>query len=231
MCLMLDQFLWGHSSRVCDISCLFFSDKRSAKRSRIWTKTETVRCHVWRSELSLKMRNASTRMNKLRRLSTKRTKIMMEIYHMRSLRWHVHKSTLSENTVLLLVFGHKLYNEQRYLMKFAHLRKPRVLSPLLSLRTARNEVDLVPLACEDVTSHVEDIPVSLSSHYRPASKTPLKWRFAGGLIVVRFHVLTGSLQRHDYDWQLTQDGYFWYRNTTMDPFSLSLSPQIFKFRN
>ena len=21
MCLMLDQFLWGHSSRVCDISC------------------------------------------------------------------------------------------------------------------------------------------------------------------------------------------------------------------
>ena len=23
MCLMLDQFFWGHSSRVCDISCLF----------------------------------------------------------------------------------------------------------------------------------------------------------------------------------------------------------------
>ena len=23
MCLMLDQFLWGHSSRVCDISCFF----------------------------------------------------------------------------------------------------------------------------------------------------------------------------------------------------------------
>ena len=22
MCLMLDQFLWGHSSRVCDIFCL-----------------------------------------------------------------------------------------------------------------------------------------------------------------------------------------------------------------
>ena len=21
MCLVLDQFLWGHSSRVCDISC------------------------------------------------------------------------------------------------------------------------------------------------------------------------------------------------------------------
>ena len=24
MCLILDQFLWGHSSRVCDISCLFW---------------------------------------------------------------------------------------------------------------------------------------------------------------------------------------------------------------
>ena len=24
MCLMLDQFLWGHSSRVCDISCFVF---------------------------------------------------------------------------------------------------------------------------------------------------------------------------------------------------------------
>ena len=24
MCHMLDQFLWGHSSRVCDISCFFF---------------------------------------------------------------------------------------------------------------------------------------------------------------------------------------------------------------
>ena len=23
MCLVLDQFLWGHSSRVCDISCSF----------------------------------------------------------------------------------------------------------------------------------------------------------------------------------------------------------------
>ena len=23
MCLILDQFLWGHSSRVCDISCFF----------------------------------------------------------------------------------------------------------------------------------------------------------------------------------------------------------------
>ena len=23
MCLMLDQFLWGHSSRFCDISCFF----------------------------------------------------------------------------------------------------------------------------------------------------------------------------------------------------------------
>ena len=25
MCLMLDQFLWGHSSRVCDISCFYIS--------------------------------------------------------------------------------------------------------------------------------------------------------------------------------------------------------------
>ena len=33
---------------------------------------------------------------------------------------------------------------------FNHLRKPRVLSPLRSLRTCvRNEVDLVPLACKD----------------------------------------------------------------------------------
>ena len=32
-----------------------------------------------------------------------------------------------------------------------HLRKPRLLSQLHSLRTCvRNEVDLVPLACEDV---------------------------------------------------------------------------------
>ena len=23
MCLMIDQLLWGHSSRVCDISCSF----------------------------------------------------------------------------------------------------------------------------------------------------------------------------------------------------------------
>ena len=28
MCLVLDQFLWGHSSRVCDISCFsYFSTK------------------------------------------------------------------------------------------------------------------------------------------------------------------------------------------------------------
>ena len=29
MCLMLDQFLWGHSSRVCDISCLIFENRCS----------------------------------------------------------------------------------------------------------------------------------------------------------------------------------------------------------
>ena len=26
MCLILDQFLWGHSSRVCDISCFSVKD-------------------------------------------------------------------------------------------------------------------------------------------------------------------------------------------------------------
>ena len=34
MCLMLDQFLWGHSSRVCDISCfekMFFLKTVEAK--------------------------------------------------------------------------------------------------------------------------------------------------------------------------------------------------------
>ena len=30
-------------------------------------------------------------------------------------------------------------------------------------------------------------------HYRPTSETPFKWRFAGGPIVVRFYMLTGSL--------------------------------------
>ena len=25
MCLILDRFLWGHSSRVCDISCLKYA--------------------------------------------------------------------------------------------------------------------------------------------------------------------------------------------------------------
>ena len=32
--------------------------------------------------------------------------------------------------------------------KLGHFRKPRVLTPLRSLRV-RNEVELVPLACED----------------------------------------------------------------------------------
>ena len=35
-------------------------------------------------------------------------------------------------------------------IRIGHLRKPRVLTPLRSLR--RNEVELVPLACEDVAS-------------------------------------------------------------------------------
>ena len=39
---------------------------------------------------------------------------------------------------------------QHFHMHFmAHLRKPRILSPLRSLRV-RNEVDLVPLTCEDL---------------------------------------------------------------------------------
>ena len=44
MCLMLDQFLWGHSSRVCDISCskLAFSKILSGTLSecqRVWIKS------------------------------------------------------------------------------------------------------------------------------------------------------------------------------------------------
>ena len=37
-----------------------------------------------------------------------------------------------------------------------HLRKPRVLCPLLSLHV-RNEVDLVPLACEDWATDKTDL--------------------------------------------------------------------------
>ena len=37
-----------------------------------------------------------------------------------------------------------------------HLRKPRVLSPLRSLRV-RNEMYLVPLACEDATHHNQSL--------------------------------------------------------------------------
>ena len=37
MCLMLDQFLWGHSSCVCDISCFFmFSSEIEIGRSVIY---------------------------------------------------------------------------------------------------------------------------------------------------------------------------------------------------
>ena len=32
MCLMLDQFLWGHSSRVCDISCSLLKKVASAQK-------------------------------------------------------------------------------------------------------------------------------------------------------------------------------------------------------
>ena len=37
-----------------------------------------------------------------------------------------------------------------------HLRKPRILSPLRSLHV-RNEVDLVPLACEDGATDKTDL--------------------------------------------------------------------------
>ena len=33
MCLMLDLFLWGHSSRVCDISCFFVSPTQDLKKN------------------------------------------------------------------------------------------------------------------------------------------------------------------------------------------------------
>ena len=39
-------------------------------------------------------------------------------------------------------------NRMETIQLFLHLRKPRVLSPLRSLRVS-NDVDLVPLACED----------------------------------------------------------------------------------
>ena len=34
---------------------------------------------------------------------------------------------------------------------------------------------------------------TVTGHYRPASETPLEWRFAGGRIVARFYPLTGYL--------------------------------------
>ena len=45
-------------------------------------------------------------------------------------------------------------------------------------------------------SPADDMPsqYSISGHYRPASKTPFGWRFACGLISVRFYVLTGYSQ-------------------------------------
>ena len=36
MCLVLDQFLWGHSSRVCDISCFFMFFLSSAGYFKNW---------------------------------------------------------------------------------------------------------------------------------------------------------------------------------------------------
>ena len=37
MCLMLDQFLWGHSSRVCDISCLQWDPDQMASSDSNWS--------------------------------------------------------------------------------------------------------------------------------------------------------------------------------------------------
>ena len=37
---MLDQFLWRHSSRVCDISCFFFKGQQK-HRSFSWPYVET----------------------------------------------------------------------------------------------------------------------------------------------------------------------------------------------
>ena len=45
MCLILDQFLWGHSSQVCDISCFFLEllhyNGPWSTLILIWIQTET----------------------------------------------------------------------------------------------------------------------------------------------------------------------------------------------
>ena len=50
------------------------------------------------------------------------------------------------HTYQYIMTGKNCQNQTAHL--YSHLRKPRVLSPLRSLRV-RNEVDLVPLACEN----------------------------------------------------------------------------------
>ena len=45
MYLMLGQFLWGHSSRVCDISCFFLEDEDQ-------TETEVTKTEITEGELS-----------------------------------------------------------------------------------------------------------------------------------------------------------------------------------
>ena len=62
--------------------------------------------------------------------------------------------TLREHGFLKEAFGHMREVPKSQVLvnfiwhRYVHLRKRRVLSPLRSLRV-RNEVDLVPLACED----------------------------------------------------------------------------------
>ena len=43
MCLILDQFLWGHSSRVCDISCFLDWNKRKKSKKKY---AELDRIHI-----------------------------------------------------------------------------------------------------------------------------------------------------------------------------------------
>ena len=51
------------------------------------------------------------------------------------------------------------------LLFFCHLRKPSVLSSLRSL-CVRNEVGLVPLACEDNVLHATDIALFKQYFFR-----------------------------------------------------------------
>ena len=47
MCLMLDQFLWGHSSRVCDISCYPVKRHHSSLRYVHVFTSRQKQCGSW----------------------------------------------------------------------------------------------------------------------------------------------------------------------------------------